>query len=172
MSDEEGARTAKWKVAKGASPSKAEIDKSEITDYGAKFVLTRPGLKDTEVMIDRCPFTIGRDAECDLVLSEDQVSRRHAELRVNEKGYFTLQDLESQNGILFGGRIVRKLNLRDQDHFTIGASRFVFHLEQKRKNPPSVPQNVESEASLMAEVYVPSPGEIKKTEVDPDESGS
>ncbi|MEZ5362933.1 MAG: FHA domain-containing protein [Bryobacterales bacterium] len=40
---------------------------------------------------------IGRGTDCDLVLDDDAVSRRHAELRL-EPGGWTIVDLQSSNG--------------------------------------------------------------------------
>jgi len=50
--------------------------------------------------------TIGRSRECDIVLADTNVSRRHAEL-VRHGGGFVLRDLDSTNGSLVNGRDVR-----------------------------------------------------------------
>lgn len=42
--------------------------------------------------------TIGRGADCDLVLADDSVSRLHAEIEVTEEGYLAVRDLHSSNG--------------------------------------------------------------------------
>lgn len=47
------------------------------------------------------PFTLGRAAECDLVLTDTSVSRRHAELLPRPDGY-ALRDLNSANGSWVG----------------------------------------------------------------------
>ena len=43
-------------------------------------------------------YIIGRDPSCDIVLTDDSVSRQHAELIVNEKGVLMLIDQHSTNG--------------------------------------------------------------------------
>ena len=43
-------------------------------------------------------YIIGRDPTCDIVLTDDSVSRQHAELIVNEKGVLMLIDQHSTNG--------------------------------------------------------------------------
>jgi hypothetical protein len=47
--------------------------------------------------------TIGRSRECDIVLSDSNVSRRHAELRPAGDGW-TITDLGSTNGVRVNGR--------------------------------------------------------------------
>jgi uncharacterized membrane protein YhaH (DUF805 family) len=54
----------------------------------------------------RTSFVIGRNsADCDLVISDDGVSRRHAELSMTSAG-FTIRDLGSANGTTLDGRPV------------------------------------------------------------------
>jgi hypothetical protein len=50
--------------------------------------------------------TIGRSRECDIVLSDSNVSRRHAELRPVGDGW-SVTDLGSTNGVRVNGRDVR-----------------------------------------------------------------
>jgi two-component system response regulator GlrR len=47
------------------------------------------------------PILIGSDPEADLVLADDTVSARHAELRATERGW-VIRDLGSTNGIVIG----------------------------------------------------------------------
>lgn len=67
--------------------------------------LTRGG-RDTRVAPDQCPFTIGRDASCSLVLGGPNISRLHARI-LHDQGYFMFQD-ESRNGtyLIVGGEEV------------------------------------------------------------------
>jgi hypothetical protein len=50
--------------------------------------------------------TIGRSRDCDIVLNDSNVSRRHAELRPRGDGW-TVTDLGSTNGVRVNGRDVR-----------------------------------------------------------------
>ena len=50
--------------------------------------------------------TIGRSRECDIVLADSNVSRRHAELRPLGDGW-TITDLGSTNGVRVNGRDLR-----------------------------------------------------------------
>jgi pSer/pThr/pTyr-binding forkhead associated (FHA) protein len=48
---------------------------------------------------------LGRQADCDLVLHDEQASRRHAQVEPGPEG-FVLVDLGSTNGTLLNGRPV------------------------------------------------------------------
>ena len=59
--------------------------------------------------------TIGRSAECDLVLNVDRISRRHARIQV-ASGRLVIEDLNSHNGTRVNGqRIVRPRLLQPGD---------------------------------------------------------
>ncbi|MFL5674457.1 MAG: DUF4328 domain-containing protein [Chloroflexota bacterium] len=48
------------------------------------------------------PFVIGRDGDCDLVLDDPRVSRRHAQIEVQPDGRLVLRDLGSETGTFVG----------------------------------------------------------------------
>jgi hypothetical protein len=68
---------------------------------------------------------IGRGTDADLRLADTGVSRRHAELLVDE-GAVTLVDLRSTNGTLVNGRQVQRVTLADGDRISIGATSIVY----------------------------------------------
>lgn len=49
---------------------------------------------------------IGRGADCDVVLDDDSVSRKHAELARDDRGVYRVKDLESGNGTFLNGKPV------------------------------------------------------------------
>jgi hypothetical protein len=69
--------------------------------------------------------TIGRMPECDLILTDSNVSRRHAEIRPTPDG-FALIDLGSTNGCRVNGVQVTQRDLRDGDELTFGNTRMTF----------------------------------------------
>ena len=71
---------------------------------------------------------LGRSRDCDVVISDPNVSRRHAELRRDQNGWHAV-DLGSTNGIKVNGRRVEQVALRDGDRITIGVSELTFELE-------------------------------------------
>ncbi len=68
---------------------------------------------------------IGRSRQCDLVLTDANVSRRHAELRQRGNDYMIV-DLDSTNGIEVNGEKVRSRALSNGDLLTIGTTRVRF----------------------------------------------
>lgn len=148
-----GAPTAKFQVAV-PEPEAFDLERS-----GAKLLVRRPDVPEVEIPISKNEFLIGRlAAEADLVLDDDLVSRKHAILTVDERGYFQLKDLESKNGITYEGRTVRRLNLLDGDVFKIGKTELTFHAKiQRYAAPPPATEAPPRSDSIMADVNVPPP---------------
>src|SRR5262245_42520957 len=70
---------------------------------------------------------IGRSRDCDVVVADPNVSRRHAELRKGDEGW-TVIDLGSTNGIKVNGRRVGQAVLRPGDQITLGVTDLTFEL--------------------------------------------
>jgi hypothetical protein len=70
-------------------------------------------------------LVIGRLPECDVVLNDPNVSRRHAEVAL-EGGDVVLRDLGSTNGTKVNGSHVSIAVLTDGDEIIIGATRMAF----------------------------------------------
>jgi hypothetical protein len=72
--------------------------------------------------------TIGRSRECDVVLDDAGISRRHAEIRPGAEGW-TVTDLGSTNGLRVNGRAVRGARLlAPGDRVELGSTEIVFEL--------------------------------------------
>jgi hypothetical protein len=70
-------------------------------------------------------LTVGRLAECDLVVDDPGASRQHA--RIHREGdAFVVTDLGSTNGTLVNGRSIHDHELRDGDTITIGETDLLF----------------------------------------------
>ncbi len=67
--------------------------------------IRREGEEPQRVEIDRPEIFFGKHADCDVVLQDSKVSRRHARLSV-ENGKVFVEDLDSTNGSTLGGRPV------------------------------------------------------------------
>ncbi len=72
--------------------------------------------------------TIGRSRDCDIVLEDPGISRRHAELRPAGES-FAIHDLGSTNGVLVDGEPVRGARqLRGGEVIELGSTEAVFEL--------------------------------------------
>ena len=72
--------------------------------------------------------TIGRSRDCDIVLEDAGISRRHIEIRPGESAW-TVADLGSTNGVRLNGRMVRGAQpLRGGDRLELGSTEIVFEL--------------------------------------------
>ena len=80
------------------------------------------------VPVEQRQLVLGRSRDCDVQLSDPNVSRRHAELR-QEGATYWLVDLDSTNGIEVDGRRHKRVKLEDGTRVTIGATEVVFHRE-------------------------------------------
>ncbi len=95
---------------------------------------TRPGQLVLEVNGTRHPLqppglVIGRGTEADLRINDPGISRRHAEIRVGQDGYGSIDivDLGSTNGITVDGHKVRSAVLGDGSRIEIGSTRMLVH---------------------------------------------
>lgn len=71
---------------------------------------------------------VGRSRECEVVLADPNVSRRHAELR-RDGGRWVIADLGSTNGIKVNGRRVDRAQLEPGDRITLGVTELTFELD-------------------------------------------
>ena len=94
---------------------------------GTKAIVT---LDDRRYVLDGPVAVIGRSRDCDCVLSDPNVSRRHAELRRGSTGDWQIVDLGSTNGIKVNDRRVDRSRLSPGDEVGLGTTRFTFDIEQ------------------------------------------
>jgi hypothetical protein len=72
---------------------------------------------------------VGRDKVCDIVLVDDCVSQRHAQI-VAREGHWWLSDLDSRNGTFLNGEAVDgSVTLRHSDRIGIGKTVLAVHLK-------------------------------------------
>jgi hypothetical protein len=72
--------------------------------------------------------SIGRSRDCDVVLEDTGVSRRHAELRPGAEGW-TVKDLGSTNGVRVNGHVIRGTQaLHPGDRIELGSTEILFGL--------------------------------------------
>lgn len=91
------------------------------TGAGHASVVVREDGKERLVPLASDVVTIGRLADCDVVLKDKGASRKHAQLKLRD-GTWTLTDLGSTNGTRLNGQTVQARELSDGDTITIGTT--------------------------------------------------
>ena len=86
---------------------------------GGRVVLTAPGL----------PAVIGRSNSADITISDPQLSRRHAEIRIDAAGRFELIDLDSTNLTIVNTRDVTRHILSDGDQVVLGDTEMLVQVD-------------------------------------------
>jgi hypothetical protein len=101
----------------------AEVRESEDGGFLAELVMA-DGRRFT---VGSQPLVIGRLPECEVVLNDSNVSRRHAELRRSGDGVF-LTDLGSTNGTRVNGTPIREQILASGDEVSVGSTKLIFEM--------------------------------------------
>lgn len=92
-----------------------------VRDAAAVLSISTPDGAMRELPVTGPAVVIGRAPDCDVVLTDTSVSRRHARI-VARDGRYRLEDLQSQNGTIVGGRRVTETDLADGAVMLVGRS--------------------------------------------------
>ena len=83
------------------------------------------------VLVTRLPFVIGRGKRATMNLSNETISRRHAEIRLSATGRLELLDPGSANGSFINGERVETALLEDGDEVRFGSVRYQVVVENR-----------------------------------------
>ena len=84
------------------------------------------GQNPVTVQLTRDVTVIGRSAQTDIPLADDNASRRHCQVR-KWAGKFLVEDLQSKNGTFVNGdKIAKERPLSDGDLIAVGDTTIVF----------------------------------------------
>jgi pSer/pThr/pTyr-binding forkhead associated (FHA) protein len=81
------------------------------------------------IPLDKEVTTVGRSRECDVMLDDVNVSRRHFQVRQSGNGY-VLEDLKSKNGTHVNGAPVQHWNLSDGDLIGAGDQKMLYKVQK------------------------------------------
>ena len=101
--------------------SLVEGEDDDLTAGGRASVVIHEDGAERTVALASDTVTIGRLADCDVVLKDKGASRKHAQLKLRD-GAWTLTDLGSTNGTRLNGQTVQSRELNDGDKITIGTT--------------------------------------------------
>jgi len=77
-----------------------------------------------ELIPKQLPAVIGRSKSADITISDREMSRRHAEFRVNALKQFEIVDLESTNLTIVNSHDIHRHVLRTGDRILLGETEF------------------------------------------------
>lgn len=85
----------------------------------ALLIVVNPSGTRSRVALETLPFYIGRNAENDLVLRDNRISRSHAEILL-ENGEYVISNLKSRHGVYINGERLDRHVLRSSDRIEFG----------------------------------------------------
>ncbi|MBI2891539.1 MAG: sigma 54-dependent Fis family transcriptional regulator [Nitrospirae bacterium] len=89
------------------------------------FRLLRGPEKGRKVVVDKDVVRLGTASDNNVVLTDETISRHHAEIRLTPRGYLLL-DLGSTNGTSVGGFLVREAYVPPYSTIALGATQITF----------------------------------------------
>jgi pSer/pThr/pTyr-binding forkhead associated (FHA) protein len=99
-----------------------------------KLIISGPAGSSREVVLNTLGTTIGRGANCDVVLNHEGVSRLHARIYQDPFGRWVVEDLGSHNGVLVDGNRIEAHAVSPGEKMMIAALllRFCSSLSKKK----------------------------------------
>jgi pSer/pThr/pTyr-binding forkhead associated (FHA) protein len=113
-----------------AGPAAPEVQSSQEPTWHAGLIIQKQGKLDRIISWDRDRLVAGRSRECEILLNQAEISRRHA-MFVREDGCYEVRDLESINGFLVNGEKTRDRTLEVGDVVKIEGFELTFLLDRR-----------------------------------------
>lgn len=96
----------------------AGSDGGRVDGAMVELVIRRPGQPDRVVHLKRGTHMVGRGADTDVILDDTGVSRRHAQIVVDEDGVL-IEDLNSANGTYVAGQAITRRRVTSDDEVVV-----------------------------------------------------
>jgi Protein of unknown function (DUF3662)/FHA domain len=113
------------KIFQAPAPDTAAVSADEAAQLGLARQPAAVVVAGTRHELSGRIAVLGRSKDCDVPVDDPNVSRRHAELR-HENGGWWVVDLGSTNGIEVNGRKVDRTKLVNGDHLVLGQTDVLF----------------------------------------------
>jgi serine phosphatase RsbU (regulator of sigma subunit) len=118
------------------------------------------GNEQKNIMLNRTPFSVGRKVDKDLVIADPRVSRDHAQIVLEEEGFFVV-DQGSKHGTFVNGERVQRQKLERNDRLEFGARDTIYAIF----NPAHGTSNTAREfLSQISGISIPQGGEATDLE--------
>jgi Protein of unknown function (DUF3662)/FHA domain len=138
-----GIQTRRVKIAEDAPDEALQDDHGHTMIYSAGAPVNTPAppvrqhpgraileAEGKRLVIGTDGAVIGRSRQCDVVLQDANVSRRHAEIRPVDDGSWTVADLGSTNGVQVNGRATSgAATIASGDRLTFGTVEATFEVQ-------------------------------------------
>lgn len=103
-----------------------------------------PDGKQHSVPLGARPVTIGRSAEADIMLLDEQASRAHCDIRLYQGAYY-IKDLQSKNGTFVNDQRIELHALSPGEHIRVGRSVFIYEKDNAGPEETAVLQEMQQE---------------------------
>jgi hypothetical protein len=128
-----GPVVVRWEAARKIERGEATVQAKVVSGQPeAVLSVVRGAQAGTDFLLEGPLVTVGRDAENDVLIADENVSRHHCEIRY-AGGEFEVVDLGSTNGVILNGRLVREGVLEDDDRLELGQTLLGFHIRPQRR---------------------------------------
>ncbi len=87
------------------------------------------------VRLEQITTVFGRDVSCDVVVEERSLSRRHCLIEVMARG-LKIRDLDSTNGTLVNGILIKEAFLEANDVVKLGTFAFTIRVNEESASTP------------------------------------
>lgn len=141
-----GALVVRFEQDRSISSGRFEVDASH--DASAQAPAFAPGPNDVIRLVGSHPpehwvlasdhMSIGRLPACDIHVDDQNASRQHAEIVRRDDGWW-LVDLDSTNGTLVNGTLIKERRLAPGDRIQIGSSHLEYGTEERVEAPRAHP---------------------------------
>ncbi len=113
-----------------------------------RLIVRKDGQDDKEFSTGKPTIQIGRGLDCDVILSDRLVSRKHAVLNYDDSiGQWTIEDLGSSNKTFLNNRPVQKGGVKTGDEIQIGQ----FFIEINLGDAPELDRSISADETVEGE---------------------
>lgn len=99
--------------------------------------------KGKEYLLPKGLIVLGRGSSCQIPLSVGGISKKHAQITVDENGLL-LKDLNSRNGVFLNGAQIQEESLKEGDR--VGLYNIIFEIRKKtQKKPFNLPHQIQNQ---------------------------